>query len=360
MPNVTMQDVAREANVSKSTVSHVINHTRTVDEKTRKTVEEAMAHLSYVPNALARSLRRKSTNTIGIVISDIGNSFFTDMVRACEDAAYKNGYNTILCNSDEDPGKERMYLNILQQKQVDGVILSPTGQNADLIRSLNGSGMPVLFVDRYIEGMDIDFVGMQNFQAAYKSVKHLYGLGHRKIALMYTFAFLSSIRERIDGYKQALQDFQIDFDEKLMIPIHEFGKPAEIREKIKEYLTGHPLPDCIFVLNNFLTIETIGVMRELKLKCPQDLAISGMVDFYWAWAFEPYLTMTHTPVYDIGSKAVEILISKIRNPDAQTQRVEFPTELIVRDSCGAMNGPVLFSKNLDDRKQTAVTGKQAE
>ena len=348
MSNVTMQDVANKAGVSKSTVSHVINKTRTVDERTRKKVEEAMQSLSYVPNALARSLRRKSTHTIGIVISDIGNSFFTDMVRACEDAAYKDGYNTILCNSDEDPAKEQMYLNVLRQKQVDGIILSPTGKNEELISSLNTSGIPVVFVDRYMYGMDIDFVGMQNFQAAYKSVEHLYNLGHRKIAVMYTFGSLSSIKERIEGYKSALQDFGLKNDDGLFIQIDEFGKPTETRKKMKDYLKNHPLPDCIFVLNNFLTIELMSVLRELNYRCPQDLAIMGIVDFYWAWAFEPYLTMVHTPVYDIGRKAVDILVSKIRKKHKKTKRVEFPTELIIRDSCGAMNGPVRFSKNLDD------------
>lgn len=347
MANVTMKDVANEAGVSTSTVSHVINNTRFVDEGTRKRVEDAMSKLSYVPNALARSLRRKSTNTIGIVVSDIGNSFFTNLVRACEDEAYKKGYNTILCNSDEDPKKEKMYLNVLQQKQVDGIILSPTGGNKELISIIEKSNIPIVFVDRFIKDMDIDFVGMDNFQAGYKSVQHLHKQGHKKIALMYSFGNISSVTERIDGYKHALKDVGIGIDEDLFMPINEFGKPLVIREKMKNYLEKKPAADCILVLNNYLMIELMRVLRSLNYKCPEDIAIMGFEDFYWASSFEPYLTMVNTPVFDMGHKAVEILVSKIHKKHKKTLRIQFPTEVIIRDSCGSNNGPGRFSENLD-------------
>lgn len=347
MDNITMKDVANEAGVSTSTVSHVINNTRFVEEGTRTRVEDAMRKLSYVPNSLARSLRRKSTHTIGIIISDIGNSFFTDIVRACEDEAYKEGYNTILCNSDEDPEKEKMYLNVLQQKQVDGIILSPTGGNKELISNIKKS-IPIVFVDRYLEGMDNDYVGIENFQAAYKSVQHLNSLGHKEIAVLYNYSHLSSVMERIDGYKQAVKDFGLVADKNLFLPINDFGKSDETRDKIKNYLNNNPLPDCIFVLNNMLTIELISVLRELHYNCPEDLAIMGIVDFYWAWAFEPYLSMVHTSLYDIGRKSIDILISKIRKKNKKIMTIQVPVNLIIRNSCGAMKGPVRFSKNLSD------------
>lgn len=347
MANTTMKDVANEAGVSTATVSHVINNTRFVDAGTRKQVEDAMQKLSYVPNALARSLRRKSTHTIGIVVADINNSFFTDLVRACEDEAYKNGYNAILCNSDERPEKEKMYLNILQQKQIDGIILSPTGGNKELIRSIEKSNIPIVFVDRYIKDMDIDFVGTNNYQIGYDCVQHLHSLGHKKIAIMYTSGNLTSVIDRIEGYKQAHKDLGMEIDEDLYISINEFGEPADIRTEMINYFENNSLPDSMIVINNLLTIELVSVLRKMNYRCPNDLAIVGVGDFSWAGSFEPYLTMTYMPVHDMGHKAVNILVSKIRKKNKEVERIEYPTRLIIRDSCGAKNGPACFSDYQD-------------
>ncbi|MFP4698181.1 MAG: LacI family DNA-binding transcriptional regulator [Eubacteriales bacterium] len=344
MKSVTMKDVAIEAGVSTSTVSHVINNTRFVEQRTKERVEEAMGKLSYVPNTLARSLRKKSTRTIGIIISDISNSFFTDIVRACEDKANMEGYNTILCNSEEDPEKEKMYLNVLQQKQVDGIIISPTGGNKNLISKIK-KFIPIVFVDRYLNGIDNDYVGIDNYQAGYKAVRHLHNCGHKKIAVLYNFAHLSCVQERIEGYKQAVTDFNLEKDKDLFLPVNDVANCDDTRNKIISYLNNKHMPECIFVLNNTLAIELISVLRELQYKCPNDLAIMSVIDFYWAWAFQPYLSMIHTSVNDIGKKAIEILVSRIREEDKETVIFRTPVNLIVRDSCGALKGPVRLSES---------------
>ena len=339
MANVTMKDVAQKAGVSVSTVSHVVNNTRFVDAATREKVESAMKALAYVPNFLARSLRKKTTHTIGIIVSDIGNSFFTDIVKACEDEAYKLGYNTILCNSEENPEKEKMYLNILQQKQVDGIIMAPTGSNLELIEEIH-INTPIVFVDRDIASLNIDYVGIKNFEAAYEAMEHLKGLGHKRIALLYSYEHISSTQERMQGYHQAVKDFNLDNDGNLLIKVKASSKTHESRKYIKAYLENNERPDCILVINNMLTIELISVLKELGLATPKDVAVFGITDFFWCWAFEPALSMVHVSQNDLGMHAVDLLIQNIDGKKEKVLKERIDFMLVIRDSCGAMKGPV--------------------
>ena len=175
MGAVTMKDVAERAGVSATTVSHVINKTRFVSEEVRARVLQAMEELNYQPNAIARSLRQKATHTIGLIISDISNPFFTSLVRGVEDVANKKGYNLILCNTDEKPEKEQMYLHILRQKQVDGIIMAPTGGNYEYINDLVKKRFPIVFIDRYLDGIEAPAVLVNNEEGAYQATRNQLG-----------------------------------------------------------------------------------------------------------------------------------------------------------------------------------------
>lgn len=336
MTGKIMVDVANEAGVSITTVSHVINQTRYVKKETRDKVLQSMKKLNYQPNALARSLRKKSTNTIGIVISDINNNFFTEIVRACEDNAYKNGYNIILCNTDEDPAKEELYINILLSKQVDGIIISPTCCNTEYMGRLISSRKPVVFIDRFIEGLEVDFVGINNVRATYDAVNHLVKMGHKRIALVSSKENLSSISERIEGYKQAILKNMLEYDEDLFIHIDGGeSKPEEVRKKMVDFLKNNELPDCILSLNNIMTLGVVSALKDTGLKCPEDVAIMGIGDFYWAGSFEPNITAMKLPAYEIGYKATKILLSKIKKSNKNITSNKLPAQLIVRSSCGS-------------------------
>lgn len=182
MPTIT--DVARKAGVSTSTVSHVINETRYVSDQVKQRVHAAMKDLNYQPNVIARSLRTRETQTVGVVVSDITNPFFTNIVRAIEDEVLKQGYNIILCDTDEKPEREQVYLRLLMGRRVDGLIVAPSSGNADLLQLAIESGYPTVLLDRSIPGLDADVVLSDNEGGAFDAVSYLVGIGHRRIGII--------------------------------------------------------------------------------------------------------------------------------------------------------------------------------
>ena len=182
MPTIT--DVARKAGVSTSTVSHVINETRYVSDQVKQRVHAAMKDLNYQPNVIARSLRTRETQTVGVVVSDITNPFFTNIVRAIEDEVLKQGYNIILCDTDEKPEREQVYLRLLMGRRVDGLIVAPSSGNADLLQLAIESGYPTVLLDSSIPGLDADVVLSDNEGGAFDAVSYLVGIGHRRIGII--------------------------------------------------------------------------------------------------------------------------------------------------------------------------------
>ena len=341
MKEIIMKDIAREVGVSVTTVSHAINNTRPVSETTKTKIFEAMDRLDYKPNNLARSLRKKSTKTIGIIISDIGNPYFTQLVRACEDTAHEHDYNIILCNSDDDPVKEELYLNILRSEQIDGIILSPCGSTSHIAHFLQG-GLSAVFVDRHLEGLNVDYVGVDNIMVSQLAVDHLFELGYRRIAIVTAMEDLSSTQERIKGYRMALERHGLPFDKDLVLSVKGDCEETNVMKAFEVYLETATDVDCFFAINNVITLGIIGAINRKKLRCPQDIALMGVCDFSWSWKFQPYLTMIDLPIYEIGKKATNVLISRIKNGSKQRVKyIELPPKLIVRDSCGAVNGSVI-------------------
>ena len=217
--------------------------------------------------------------------------------------------------------------------------MAPTGGNLDLIKEIN-TNTPIVFVDRDIESLNIDYVGIKNFEAAYESMKHLVDLGHKRIALLYSYEHISSTQERMKGYHQAIKDFNLVDDDNLLIKVKASSKTHESREYIRAYLKNNERPDCILVINNMLTIELISVLKELGLASPQDIAVIGITDFYWCWAFEPALSMVHVSQNDLGMRAVDLLVENINGEKKGITKERIDFKLIIRDSCGAMKGPV--------------------
>lgn len=333
MTNATMRDVAERAGVSTTTVSHVINKTRFVSDDNRKKVQEAMDALGYQPNAIAKSLRQKSTKTIGLVISDISNPFFTSLIRGVEDSVNASGYNLILCNTDEKPEKEHTYLHVLHQKQVDGIIMAPTGSNRGYLSGLVEKGFPLVFIDRRLDGFSCPSVLVDNENGAYHAVSHLIRLGHRHVGIVIGLQDVSSTVERLNGYKRALSDHGLPFDPALVQPGgSKVGSGLEAGLKL---LDASPCPTAIFATNNLMTIGVMHALQERSIRCPEELAVVGFDDFEWASAFRPFLTTVAQPVYEMGRAAAEALIMRIRNKTAKVKNVTLECRLIVRESCGS-------------------------
>lgn len=331
----TIRDVANRAGVSVATVSHVINESRFVMPETKLRVLEAISDLRYSRDEVARSLRRSKTGTIGVIISAITNPFFADLVRGIEDEVYLRSekINYILCNTEEDVAKERLYLDVVREKRLDGLIIAPVGGNEDYLSDLVAQDFPIVLVDRTSPHVRADTILVDNEAASYKMTRHLLELGHRRISFFKAILNADSIEDRLKGYKTALHEAGIPFSPSLVVE-----SPSDIEEAttVASATILADRPDAVFCSNNFITIGLMRAINKAGLICPQDIAVASFDDFPWADAFRPRLTTVAQPSFAMGQAAVRALIARMndREPREPT-RVVLPTELHIRESCGA-------------------------
>ncbi len=306
----TMKDVAQMAGVSVTTVSHVINQSRVVNRDTQEKVMNAIAALHYKPNTLARDLRKKSTKTIALIISDLDNEYFTQIVRVFEKTAMAFGYNCILCNTDEDPDKERLYLNVFVQKQIDGLILVPTCQNAELIAQFVASGLPFVMVDRCVPGINAPYVGIDNYHAAFQTVCALTAIGCRRIDFFCSDPCLSAIQERIAAYRDAMHVYAQDVQDGDICYITGNTRD-EIVSQLEAYYASRPLPDAIFVAGNKPLLSVFSFFHKKGIRCPEDVRLIGFGSSRWAAEFQPGISLCCPDVQQIGSAAINLLMEWI-------------------------------------------------
>lgn len=334
MASATIKDVASYAGVSRATVSRVLNNNPAVDADLRSRVLDAVQALDYRPNRAARRLRAQSSTVIGLMISDIQNPYFISVIRGVEDAAYAHQMNIVLCNSDEDPAKERIYLHVMEAERVAGLIIVPTHDTSthDLNR-LQQSGIPVILLDRLVDGVQVDAVKVDNEYGAYEAVKHLLDLGCQRIAHISGSPNLTTGRDRIQGYYHALAEAHVKHEPRL-IKTGDFKTDSGYRLTL-ELLDSPTLPDAIFVANNLMTLGALRALRERNIRVPEDIALVGFDDMPWSAEFRSPLTAVSQPTYEVGQEAVHLLLRRLAQPDAPVRTVVLNTRLIVRESCGA-------------------------
>jgi LacI family transcriptional regulator len=330
----TMLDVARLAGVSVGTVSAVVNGHTTVRPKLRKRIDEAMRALDFHPNQIARSLKLQRTQTIGMVVPDVANPFFTSVARGVEMEGQRRGYSVILCNTNEDLQQERQQLSILFSRRVDGVLISSSNYDAAKDR-LTRRRFPIVFFDRIPQGYTGDAVLTDNFSAAYHAAHYLIGLGHRRIAIITGALDLSIVADRVDGYRKAMQDAGLP----IPAPYIQHGD-----FKLESgYLCGLDLlrlpepPTAIFSCNNLMTLGLMGAIVEQKISCPDQISVLGFDDFDWAATFNPRLTTMAQQMCEMGRSAMEMLVERIESPVAEPESehgrvVVLEAELRVRNS----------------------------
>jgi len=326
----TIKDVAKKAGVSVATVSYVINGTRNVAPETAARVRAAMEELSYHPNAVAQSLRTRTTHVIGAVISDISNPFFATLIRGAEDCARENGYSLLICNTSEKLENELVYLQLLSRKRVDGMIIAPTGKNDGLIKDLIARGMQIVFIDRKVEGVAAPAVLSENEEGAYQATRYLIEQGHRKIGIVLGLPHVSTTTERLHGYERALAEAGIAADPSLIVYGHSQVEGA--RKASVTLLDRADRPSAVFATNNLMTIGLMMAIHDLDLRCPQDVSVIGFDDFDWAAAFNPPLTTVAQDPYLIGERAVEILFANLNQHNRSTVEVRIPTRFLRRGS----------------------------
>jgi LacI family transcriptional regulator len=352
MARVTIKDVAVKAGVSTATVSHVINGTRFVQEETRQKVLAAIEALHYHPSFIARGLATNSTQTIGLIISDITNPFFMAVARGVEDVINEHGYHTIFCNTDEDPAREDEYLRLLSARQIDGLIISPTGSQNDRLVRMAHTGVPIVLLDREAPGLELPLVGVDNEDGAYQATRYLIELGHRRIGLIMGPETISTLKARLKGYQRAFNEAGLALDEQLIARADPrfYGTQTQppdltlLRGAGSNALTPtayHALhgvldlpepPSAIFVANNQMTLGVLYALKERGLACPGEISLISFDDHDWAPLFSPPLTVVRQPVYRLGQLAARLLMQMIAQQPWEIP-APLPVELIVRGSC---------------------------
>jgi LacI family transcriptional regulator len=328
---ITVKDVARKAGVSTATVSHVINETRFVSKELRARVYQAMETLDYRPNAIARSLRRRKTQNIGMIVPDIAYPFLAEVARGVEDKGFVLGYNAILCESNSDLEREATCIEILRAKQVDGIVFVAAGESSSHVQALVAQGMPVVLCDRELAGVAADTVIADNAGSGHQATAHLIRLGHRRIGCIAGPPDMRIGHERVDGYKRALKEHGIPVDEDLVVR-------GDFRcrggyEAMRELLALDECPTAVFACNDLMAMGAICAASKRRLRIPEDIAIVGCDDIALAAFTNPSLTTVAQPKHEMGAAAVDMLVGRIADrSESPTKRV-LPTELVIRDSC---------------------------
>jgi LacI family transcriptional regulator len=326
-----MSDVAERARVSVSTISHVLNGTRKVSEDTREKVLAAVEELGYQHNLLAKSLRIQRTFTIGLLISDIQNPFFTSVVRGVEDVALNRGYHLFLCNTDENPVREDAYITELAKKQVDGLIVASAAPRHNDARRIRFANIPAVFMDREVEGLEADAIRVDNLLGMKMAVEHLASLEHERIGLISGPLEKTSGFERYKGFEAALSEVGFQFEESLV----RFGdfKTLSGRKGADELLRLSKSPTALIAANNQMTLGALLCIREKGFSIPTDVSVIGFDDMEWAPLANPPLTTVAQPSYEMGVKAANMLLDKIgKSSDGATTRVLLEPSLVVRES----------------------------
>jgi LacI family transcriptional regulator len=329
-----IKEIARRAGVSIGTVSNVINGTAGVRDKRRELVLQAIKELDYHPNQIARSLKMSRTGMVGMVISDITNPFFPQVVRGAEDALFKHNHLLITFNTDDQVEREKQVLAVLRARRVDGmlVVVAPAAGPSAHLQDVIKSGLPVVFLDRVPPDIAVDSISVDNIGGSRQCVQHLIELGHRRIGILTGPPALQTARERLQGYHEALNQAGIPADSSLILE-GDFRAESGYLLGIK-LLAGDTPPTALFISNNTMALGVMKALDELQIHCPQSIALAMFDDLPLVEAFHPHLTAVSQPAYQLGYQGANLLHQKILNRLAPGGPVQIllPTELKIRES----------------------------
>jgi LacI family transcriptional regulator len=327
-----MKDVADRVGVSISTVSHVLNQTRYVETDLANRVHEAVESLGYQLNAVARGLRRRETRMIGMVVPDNSNPYFAELARSIEDACFKLGYNVILCNSDEDPAKERAYLSLLAEKRVDGVIFVDSGGDPHALESFFETNAPVVVLDRKVKDVACDSIVVDNQRGGRLATSHLIRGGHTRIGCICGPTKLSSAKERLQGYREVMEAADLPVD------------PTLTQSGDFHITGGYSAMNClldlcpgitaVFACNDLMALGALRAIAARDLQVPRDIAVVGFDGIALADYAEPPITTVVQPIRKMGQLATELVVSRVSGGSQPARHFSLKTKLVVRESCG--------------------------
>ncbi|MDW7660943.1 MAG: LacI family DNA-binding transcriptional regulator [Bacillota bacterium] len=329
---ITIKDIAKMADVSTATVSKIVNHKdQNISQATRQKVLDLIETHNYVPNRVASSMITKKTNSIGLIIPDITNPFFPEVARGVEDYANMEGYHVVLCNSDNDLDKEVSYIGMLQEKMVDGIIFTSSSLRNKVSKEFLRLQIPVITVDRDITGMRAQGkITVDNMTGAYQGVSYMIERGYKKILHLGGPMTSKPALDRFEGYKTALNDHGIKYDEKLFFEGNYNAQWGY--EGVTQAITNNLEFDGIFCGNDMIAIGAIKALNEKGISVPENIGVIGFDDIYMATVVTPNLTTVRQPNYRMGYKAAEMLIELIKHPERKMKDVVLKTKLVIRES----------------------------
>jgi len=334
MKKSTIYDVAKRAGVSPSTISRVMNSPEIVAEDTRQKVANAVKELAYIPNMMAASMPRRRTNSIGLIIPDITNTFFSNLIRGAQDVCEKYGYSVLVVNSDDSQQKEGRYLKLLYSRRVDGVILTVAGyrekefpeEELSLLKKMN-----IVLIDREINGLTTPIVKVNNFVGAYSAVKYLLTMRHKKIMYLAGIKGTKTNQERRKAYLAALGEVNINWKKEIVGNFRLDTAYQKIMHHWPQLKNSDELPTAIFAANDLMAIGALKAFAQLKVWVPEDISIIGFDNIPFSDCTYPPLTTIAQPTYLMGEKAVDILIKAIEGKKSK-KSIQLETELIQRES----------------------------
>jgi LacI family transcriptional regulator len=341
IPRLT--DVAGRARVSIATVSRVLSGHGPASPEVRARVLKAARALDYRPNRLASGLRSRRSDTIGLVLPDIENPFFTALFRGVEQAAAARGWNVILGNSDEDLTREEAVVRTLAERQIDGLILSPVGGSHAYLKRYLALGLPIVSVNRAMPDVLVPTVVSDNEQGASEAVRHLLEKGYRPLGLILGTPGLSTTESKLAACRRVALEFGLAEDALIMRV--GFGRTVEGYKAARECLECAPRPRAIFAFNNLMAESALMAIHDRGLVCPADVALIGFDDFRSAAALSPALTVVEQDPVGMGARAVEELSAAVETGTMRASCTLLPTRLLIRGSCGCRPRPISGAAN---------------
>lgn len=332
MHTVTIKDIAKALNLSTSTVSRALRDSYEINPETKRLVLEYAEKLNYRPNPIALSLKENRSRSIGIIVPEIANHFFSQAINGIEAIAYNRGYHVVIFQSHESYEREVINVQHIITRRVDGLLISLSGHTTDVshLKELSQNGLPIVLFDRITDEIDTHKVVADNYEGAFKAVEHLILRGRKRIAVIASLPWLSITQERLAGYKAALEKHHIPVDESL-IRYCDFG--IDEADKTVELLLGFK-PDAFFIGSDRLALGCLAALKERKIDIPKDIALLGFTNLSVAGLLDPPLTVVSQPAFEIGHTAADLLLDLIEKKQRALpfQTIKLPTELIIRAS----------------------------
>ena len=333
MKTLSIKDIAVEAGVSITTVSFIINgkaRDKSISEAVIKKVEKIIAESGYKPNQIARSLRTGNSNIIGLIIEDISNSFFSRIARLIEDKAYKKGYKIIYSSTENNIEKAKDLINMFKSRKVDGYIISPIKGLEEDIQQLLADGKPVILFDRSLPGLETNYVGADHFKATYESIESFIKQGKKKISLVTTDIDVEQITARLEGYKKALEDHDIVYDENLVLKVHFNQEENETKAQMEE-LFRTVETDAVLFATNYLAISGLKVLKQTNIKVGKNLSVIAYDDHEVFELHTPGISAVQQPLEEIAEAIIQLILRQLSSKTKlDNEQIVFPAKIIQR------------------------------